>query len=193
MQEKLIFATRNVNKVKEIGALLNHMELLSLQEVGITDDIPEEEPTLEGNAIFKAKFVFEKIDNNAFADDTGLEVEALNGLPGVHSARYAGEEKNDKANIDKLLKELSRHENRNARFKTVIALYYQNHLRTFEGICEGEIALEPIGDKGFGYDSIFIPRGYKKTFAQLEFVEKNRISHRAIAVKKMVEFLKTVY
>lgn len=187
---KLIFATQNKNKASEIKAVLpTGIELLTLSDLGNSIDIPETEQTIEGNAILKARFVHEYYVTPCFADDTGLEIEALNNLPGVYSARYAGLEKNDEANMIKVLNELEGEKERKARFKTVIALIIDNKLRCFEGIIEGKIATEKKGNNGFGYDPIFIPNGYDKTFAEMTLIEKNKLSHRALATKKMIDYL----
>ena len=184
---KLVFATHNPNKLKEIKALLpTEIELLSLDEIGCTEDIPETSETIEGNALQKARYVKEKYGHDCFADDTGLEVEALNGAPGVFSARYAGEEKNDEANIEKLLSELSNEKNRSARFKTVIALLWNGKKILFDGICDGKIILEKRGNLGFGYDPVFVPSGQTKTFAEMELSQKNEFSHRGKAFGKLV-------
>lgn len=188
---KIIFATGNQNKVIEVQALLpNTIQLLSLKDIECFEDIPETSETIEGNAIQKAKYVYENYGYACFADDTGLEVEALNGEPGIYSARYAGPEKNAENNMTKLLTNLSTKNNRKAHFKTVIALVgHSSKLLTFEGICKGEITIEKLGDKGFGYDPIFMPNGYKTTFAQMPLSEKNKIGHRGKAVKKLIDFL----
>lgn len=187
---KLVFATNNLNKIKEIRELLpESLELLSLDDITCKEDIPETSPTIEGNALQKARYVKEKYGYDCFADDTGLEVEALYGAPGVFSARYAGDKKDNQANIDKLLKELKDTGNRKARFKTVIALILDGKEHTFEGICKGEILKKRAGEKGFGYDPVFQPEGYSKTFAEMELAEKSRISHRGRATQKLVEFL----
>jgi len=187
---RLVFATHNQNKLEEIKNMLpEYIELLSLTEIGCHEDIAETADTIDGNAILKAKYVTEKYGYNCFADDTGLEVEALNGEPGVYSARYAGEEKNNDANIEKLLKNLKDKYNRNARFKTVIALSLNNHENLFTGICEGEITKEKKGEKGFGYDPVFLPEGKNKTFAEMNSQEKNEISHRAKAFNQLVSYL----
>ena len=187
---KIIFATANQNKANEIQKIVpQEIQILSLKDIGFEGEIPETQPTIEGNAIQKANFIVDKFAQNCFADDTGLEVEALNGEPGVYSARYAGEERDDEKNIDLVLEKLANQENRKARFKTVIALLIENQLYTFEGIIEGEIIKERRGTQGFGYDSVFVPNGFQKTFAELSMQEKNQISHRARATKKMIEFL----
>ncbi len=188
---KLVFATNNKNKLRELQALLgNRFELLSLDDIGCFEDIPEEQPTLEGNSRQKAYHIYDKYGISCFADDTGLEIEALNGNPGVFSARYAGEEKDSNANMDKVLDQLKEINNRNARFKTVITLVIDGREKTFEGIVEGEIAKEKRGKAGFGYDPVFIPNGYNITFAEMNLEEKNKISHRGKAVEKLVNFLK---
>ncbi|WP_423818354.1 non-canonical purine NTP diphosphatase [Salinimicrobium sp. TIG7-5_MAKvit] len=187
---KLVFATQNKNKVKEIQALMpKGIELLSLEEIGCSEDIPETSPTIEGNAIQKADYVKEKYGYDCFADDTGLEVAALNGAPGVYSARYAGEEKSSDANIEKLLKELQSKEDRSARFKTVIALHFEGQLHTFTGICPGNVIFERKGSQGFGYDPVFQPEGKELTFAEMDLSEKSEISHRARATQQLIDFL----
>jgi XTP/dITP diphosphohydrolase len=187
---KLVFASNNKHKVREISHILdNKITLLSLEEVNIFEDIPEDEPLIEGNALFKARYVHNATGLNVFADDTGLEIEALNGQPGVHSARFAGESKDSSANIAKVLTMLKGIENRKARFRTVIALIFENKEYLFEGIASGIIIDEKRGDEGFGYDPVFIPDGKKLTFAQMTMTEKNKISHRATAFEKLKEFL----
>ncbi len=187
---KLVFATNNLNKLKEVQALIpSKIQLLSLNAIGCNEDIPETSPTIEGNAKQKAQYIKLNYGYDCFADDTGLEVDAINGAPGVYSARYAGETKDANANMDKLLNELKGKENRNAQFKTVIALELNNKLVTFTGICEGVITLDKRGDKGFGYDPIFQPNGYSETFAELPMAEKNKISHRGKAVQQLIDFL----
>ena len=184
---KLVFATHNLHKLKEIEALLPEgIELLSLSDIECYEDIAETANTIEGNALIKAKYIKERYQYNVFADDTGLEVLALNNAPGVFSARYAGAEKSDKANIELLLKNMEGKEERKARFKTVIALCLDSKIHTFEGIVEGTISTCPVGQNGFGYDPIFIPEGYKETFAELSAEEKNRISHRGKAFEKLL-------
>lgn len=187
---KLVFATNNKNKIKEVQALMPEgIHLLSLEEIGCHEDIPETSPTIEGNAIQKAEYVKENYGYDCFADDTGLEVEALNGAPGVYSARYAGEEKSSEANINKLLQELKGKDNRSARFKTVISLHLDGKLHTFEGICSGNIIFERKGLQGFGYDPVFQPEGKSVTFAEMNLKEKSEISHRARATRKLIDFL----
>ena len=186
----LIFATSNQNKVLEIQKILpKKFNIKSLKDLNYFEDVPENETTIEGNAIFKAKYIYEKFNINVFADDTGLEVEALNGEPGVHSARYAGTTRSSEKNIKKLLKNLKNIKNRNARFKTVIALIIDNKLHTFSGIVEGYILDSPKGNNGFGYDPIFCPNGFDKSFAELTLKEKNLISHRSLAMKKLIDFI----
>ena len=186
----LIFATTNQNKVLEIQKILpKKFNIKSLKDLNYFEDVPENENTIEGNAVFKAKYIYKKFNINVFADDTGLEVEALNGEPGVHSARYAGKSRNSEKNIKKLLKNLKNIKNRNARFKTVIALIIDNKLHIFSGIVEGYILDSPKGNNGFGYDPIFCPNGFDKSFAELTLKEKNLISHRSLAMKKLIDFI----
>lgn len=186
----LVFASSNKNKVKEIRELIPpSINLLGLSDINCNQDIPETAATIEGNALLKARFVLQQYKLSCFADDSGLEVEVLDGAPGVYSARYAGEEKNDLNNIKKLLNELSGKQNRSAQFKTVIALLWEGREYCFEGIVKGKITEAPRGEKGFGYDPVFVPDGYNRTFAEMELSEKNRISHRAKAVKQLIEFL----
>ncbi len=187
---KIVFATNNPNKIKEVQALLpSHIKLVSLEEIGCSQDIPETQDTIEGNAIQKADYIKEHFGLDCFADDTGLEVMALNGAPGVYSARYAGAQRNSDDNMNLLLSELKSKDNRSARFKTVIAMHYQGTLLTFEGICKGAITQNKKGTDGFGYDPIFQPTDYKMTFAELSLAEKNRIGHRGKAVSKLVDYL----
>jgi XTP/dITP diphosphohydrolase len=187
---KLVFASNNQNKVREISEILdNRISILSLGEVNILEDIPEDEPLIEGNALFKARYVHNATGLDVFADDTGLEVDALDGLPGVHSARFAGESKDSSANIAKLLSMLKGEYNRKARFRTVIALVFEGKEYLFEGTISGTIIDEKRGSEGFGYDPVFIPEGKELTFAQMPLKEKNQISHRALAFKKLIEFL----
>lgn len=186
----LIFASNNKHKIKEINNILgNSFRLLSLSDVNIDEDIAENETTLEGNALAKARYVHEATGMDVFADDTGLEVEALGGRPGVHSARFAGENKNSDANIDKLLLLLEGKSNRNARFRTVIALILNGTEYLFEGIVNGSIIDEKRGSQGFGYDPVFIPENRGLTFAEMDLDAKNRISHRARAFEKLRSFL----
>ena len=187
---KLVFASNNKNKIQEIQALVpKHIQIVSLEDIGCTEDIPETADTIEGNAILKANYVTEKYGYDCFADDTGLEVEALNGAPGVYSARYAGEQKDANDNMDKLLSELKDKTNRKANFKTVIALNLNGNQNLFTGIINGKIIEEKIGTNGFGYDPIFVAEGFDKTFAELTMEEKSTISHRGIAVKELILFL----
>ena len=189
---KLVFATNNKNKIIEVQQLLpESIEILSLEDIGCTEDIPETEHTIEGNAKLKANYVTQKYGYDCFADDTGLEVEILNGEPGVYSARYAGENCNANDNMDKLLNALTNETNRKAQFKTVIALNINQQQRLFTGIARGKIITEKTGDLGFGYDPIFQPEGYQKTFAQLSLEVKNTISHRAKATQESISFLNT--
>jgi XTP/dITP diphosphohydrolase len=187
---QLVFASNNKNKIKEIQALVSDtIQIISLEDIGCTEDIPEIAETIEGNAILKANYVTEKYGYNCFADDTGLEVEVLNGAPGVYSARYAGEQKDANDNMDKLLSELKGKTNRNANFKTVICLNLNVTQQLFTGIINGKIIDEKIGTNGFGYDPIFIAEGHDKTFAELTLEEKAHISHRGIAVAQLIAFL----
>ena len=187
---KLVFASNNKNKIQEIQALVpNTFQIVSLEDIGCFEDIPETADTIEGNAILKANYVTEKYGYDCFADDTGLEVDALNGAPGVYSARYAGEQKDANDNMDKLLSELNDKSNRKANFKTVIALNLNGKQILFTGIINGKIIEEKIGTNGFGYDPIFVADGYEKTFAELSMEEKSTISHRGIAVKELILFL----
>ena len=188
---KLVFATNNQHKLQELQAMLgNHFELLSLTEIGCDEEIPEEQPTLEGNARQKAFYICEKYGLPCFADDTGLEIEALNGEPGVFSARYAGEEKSSEANMNKVLDKMSKINQRDARFRTVISLVINNRETQFEGIVNGKILHQKRGSSGFGYDPIFQPAGQELSFAEMSLPEKNKISHRGRAVSKLVEYLK---
>ena len=190
---KLVFATNNKHKIEEVQNLLkNDFQILGLEDIGCDEELAETGNTLEENAFQKAKYVFDKYDVNCFADDTGLEIETLNGKPGVYSARYAGEEKNAEKNIEKVLKELTEKQNRNAYFKSIISLIIKEQHYSFEGIVNGKISTKKIGNSGFGYDPIFIPDGFEKSFAQMTLEEKNKISHRAIAVKKLVVFLNSI-
>lgn len=188
----LVFATHNANKAKEVQAMLgDDFWVKTLTNIGVHDEIPETQNTLEGNAHQKSSFIYQANHVNVFSDDTGLEVEALNGEPGVFSARYAGDQKDNDANMDLLLSKLESHSNRKAQFRTVISLYYNDQHHYFEGIVKGEINVSRSGDKGFGYDPIFTPEGYSKTFAEMNAEEKNAISHRGRAIRKMVDFLLT--
>ncbi len=186
----LIFATNNKHKLEEISHLIKGIiEIKGLSQVNINEDIPETHETLKENAIEKAVFIYEKYGYNCFADDTGLEIEALDGRPGVYSARYAGENCSFEDNVNKVLAEMVGCENRTARFRTVIALIVNGKIYTFEGKIEGSIIKEKIGSQGFGYDPIFLPDGYDKTFAEMDIELKNTISHRARALQKFLEHL----
>lgn len=188
---KLVFATHNPNKLREVQQILESgFDLLSLNDLKLSEEIPETESTLEGNALLKARYIKKHFGHDVFADDTGLEVDALNGAPGVFSARYAGEQKNSEDNIDKLLRKLEGKSNRKAQFRTAIALIIGEKEWLFDGIAEGEIKHARSGASGFGYDPVFCPSGYSQTFAEMSSQEKNRISHRGKAVEKLVEFLK---
>ena len=188
---KLVFATNNKNKILEVQQLLpSTIEIISLESIGCFEEIPETADTIEENAIMKANYVTQKYGYDCFADDTGLEVEALNGEPGVFSARYAGEQRNSDDNMNKLLDELANKTNRNAQFKTVIALNLNGTQHHFTGIAKGKITLEKTGNQGFGYDPIFQPEGFKETFAQLSLQEKGTISHRGKAMAALIAFLK---
>jgi XTP/dITP diphosphohydrolase len=187
---KIVFATNNEHKLREISDLLgDSFILLNLKDVNIKEDIPEDLPTLEGNALFKAKYIHHATGMNVFADDTGLEIEELNGRPGVHSARFAGVHKDFSANTEKVLKLMKGKKNRKAKFRTVIALIVNGSENLFEGIISGTILNEKRGTGGFGYDPIFVPSGEKMTFAEMSLHEKNKISHRALAFEKLKLFL----
>ncbi len=187
---KLVFATHNHNKLREVQALVpDHITLLSLTDIGCTEEITEDADTIEGNALLKANHVLTNYGYDCFADDTGLEVDALDGAPGVYSARYAGEQKDDSDNMNKLLINLATKQDRGAQFKTVIAFAKANKTETFTGICRGKITKERHGDGGFGYDPIFRPKGYDATFAQMAPSLKGKISHRGLAVSAFLEFL----
>lgn len=186
----LVFATHNKNKLREMQALFpKNFNLLSLDDIGCFEDIPETADTIEGNAIIKANYVKEHYNLDCFADDTGLEVEALNGEPGVYSARYAGENKDNDANINKVLEKLNDEQNRKARFKTVIALNLNDHQLLFTGICEGSILKEKKGNHGFGYDPVFQPNDHEKSFAEMDLSEKSKLSHRGKALQLLLEYL----
>ena len=190
---KLVFATNNLHKLREVQEMLsNSIEVLSLKDIGCFEDIEETESTLEGNAKLKADYITEKYGFDCFADDTGLEVEALNGDPGVYSARYAGEHGNTEKNMEKLLIELQNKSSRKAKFRTIIALNLRNKQYLFEGICDGEILNEKSGVKGFGYDPIFKPKNASSSFAEMNSEEKNIISHRGIAIQELVQFLNSL-
>jgi XTP/dITP diphosphohydrolase len=191
---KLVFATNNKHKLEEVRAILgNKIEILSLNDIDCHDDIPETADTLEGNALIKARYIYEKFGVDCFADDTGLEVEVLNGEPGVYSARYAGEECNPEANMYKLLQNLTGKNNRNAQFRTVIALIIKGEEKLFNGIVKGTISNEKMGNAGFGYDPIFIPEGFSESFAQMTSDMKNSISHRYRATEELSNYLKQQY
>ena len=193
MKRKLVFATNKAHKLEEVAAILgDQVELLSLNDIGCQADIPETAETLEGNALLKSSYIYKNYHLDCFADDTGLEVETLNGAPGVYSARYAGGEGHDaQANMLKLLHELDGKENRKAQFRTAISLILDGKEYLFEGVIKGEIIKEKRGDSGFGYDPVFMPEGYDRTFAELGNDIKNQISHRALAVQKLCEFLQS--
>ena len=187
---KLVFATNNLNKLKEVQEmLLNAIEIVSLKDISCFDEVEETETTLEGNAKLKATYITQKFGYNCFADDTGLEVASLDGKPGVYSARYSGEPANSEKNMQKLLTELKGKENRKAQFRTAICLNLNGKQYLFEGVCKGEILKEKHGEKGFGYDPIFKPTGFSKSFANMNSEEKNKVSHRGIAIQKLIDFL----
>jgi len=186
----LVFATNNAHKLKEVQALLpSYIQLKSLEDIGCTEDIIEDAPTIEGNAILKANYVKETYGYDCFADDTGLEVTSLNGEPGVYSARYAGSHRDASDNMNKLLINLATQTDRSAQFKTVIAFAKADKTYTFEGICKGQITKERMGNEGFGYDPIFMPNGYDATFAQMALSLKGKIGHRGKAVEKFVNYI----
>lgn len=187
---KLVFATNNINKLKEVQEILSdNIKILSLKDINCFDEVEETETTLEGNAKLKADYITQNFGYNCFADDTGLEVKSLNGKPGVYSARFAGEPRNSENNMQKLLSELTDKEDRTAQFRTAICLNIDNKQHLFEGICKGEILKEKQGKKGFGYDPIFKPEGHHQSFAEMSSEDKNKISHRGLAVQKLVAFL----
>jgi XTP/dITP diphosphohydrolase len=191
---KLVFATNNSNKLKEVQEMLpESIQLLGLTDINCKEEVEETSTTLQGNAILKASYITQVFELDCFADDTGLEVESLDGKPGVYSARFAGTPYNSENNMQKLLKDLQPHKNRKAQFRTVICLHTNGQEFLFEGICKGEILIKKQGTKGFGYDPIFIPEGFTKSFAEMDSLEKNNISHRGIAIKKLVSFLKDKY
>ena len=191
--KKIVFATNNAHKLSEIRSILgDEYEILSLRDINCDVDIPETASTLEGNAEIKVRYIKEHFGYDCFADDTGLEVDALNGAPGVFSARYAGPEHDSLKNMDLLLKNMSDKTDRKARFRTVIALLIDNKLTLMDGVVEGEITLQPQGDNGFGYDPIFSPEGFDVTFAQMDSSIKNKISHRARATEKLIEYLNQI-
>ena len=187
--KKLIFATHNPNKLIEIKSAVNSFEVVGLKEMGIHEDIAETGTTLEENALIKSKYIYQKTGFSCFADDTGLEVDALDGRPGVYSARYAGKQATAEANMQKLLSELKDQKNRSARFRTVISLILNGEEYFFEGQVVGEILYQKTGVEGFGYDPIFKPTGFDQSFAQMTMKQKNEISHRGVAVKKLIHFL----
>ena len=190
MKKKFVFATNNAHKLEEVSGILgNKLELLSMKDINCHADIPETADTLEGNALLKARYIFENYQLDCFADDTGLEVEALNGAPGVYSARYAGDAHNSEANMKKLLQDMEGIENRKAQFRTVFALIINGKEHLFEGIVKGEITKHRHGTSGFGYDPVFIPEGYTQTYAEMGNELKNKISHRALATNKLCNFL----
>jgi XTP/dITP diphosphohydrolase len=190
---ELVFASNNPHKIKEINSIIgSDFQLKGLNDFNIIEDIPENEPTLEGNALSKARFVHAITGKNVFADDTGLETEALGSLPGVHSARFAGESKDSSANIAKLQLMLGNNPNRKARFRTVIALIFEGREYLFEGIVNGNLISDNRGTMGFGYDPVFVPEGKNMTFAEMDLSEKNTISHRARAFEKLRSFLEGV-
>ena len=190
VKKKFVFATNNAHKLEEVTAILGKdIELLSMKDIDCNVDIPETADTLEGNALLKARYIFEHYHSDCFADDTGLEVEALNGAPGVYSARYAGDAHDSEANMQKLLKEMEGVENRKARFRTVFALIINGKEHLFEGIVKGEIIKNRKGTSGFGYDPVFVPEGHTQTFAEMGNELKNKISHRAMATQKLCRFL----
>ena len=187
---KLVFVTNNYNKIKEVNTLIKTpIDLLNLEDINCHEDIPETSDTIAENALQKAKYVFDNYGYNCFADDTGLEIESLNGAPGIYSARYAGEQKSAEDNVEKVLSALEGHTNRKAQFKTVIALIIDGQETLFEGIAKGEITTKKSGSEGFGYDPIFKPEGFDVTFSEMSMNEKNEISHRGKAVKKLVKHL----
>lgn len=186
----IVFATNNAHKLEEVRAIVSgEIKIVGLKDIGCQDDIPETADSLEGNALLKAKYVYERFGYDCFADDSGLEVEALNGEPGVYSARYAGDAHDSNANIEKLLRALEKQPNRKARFRTVFALIINDQTEFFEGVINGQIIRERRGKTGFGYDPVFMPDGYHETFAELGAALKNNISHRAIATRKLAERL----
>lgn len=192
-QLKLVFATNNQHKLRELQQILGtQIQLLSLKDIGCEEEIPENQETLEGNAAEKSFFIYNKFGQNCFADDTGLEIEALNGEPGVYSARYAGEQKDAGANMEKVLESLKEIKNRKARFRTVISLVIDGAEKQFEGIVEGKILTKKRGKEGFGYDPIFQPDGFNQSFAEMDGKQKNEISHRGRAVQKLADYLKTL-
>lgn len=189
--KEIIFATNNLHKLEEINQIIaDQYKVLSLKDIGFNEDIPETAPTIEGNALQKATYIYDRFQKDCFADDTGLEVEALDGAPGVYSARYAGPDCSYADNVNKLLEALQGISNRKARFKTVIACFLNGKTVSFEGIVNGQILVKPQGGGGFGYDPVFLPDGFDQSFAEMPAQLKNSISHRGIAVRKLVAFLK---
>ena len=187
---ELIFATNNPHKTREIQALLpDEIRILSLKDIDFHEDIPENQDTLGGNAREKASFIYERYGKNCFADDTGLEIDALNGEPGVYSARYAGSDKDPQANMDKVLRELEAVSDRKARFRCVISLIMDGEEKSFDGVVNGQIIREKRGSQGFGYDPIFLPDGYDQSFAEMPLEQKNKISHRSQAINKLADYL----
>ena len=187
---KLVFATNNSNKIKEVSNLIsNQIEIMSLKDIGCKEDIVESENTIIDNAILKANYIKNNYGYDCFSDDTGLEVDFLNGSPGVYSKRFAGENSTDELNMEKLLECMKESNNRNARFRTVIALNINNQVITFTGVCEGEILKQRRGNNGFGYDPVFLPKGYNNSFGEMSIIDKNKIAHRSKAVKKLINYL----
>lgn len=186
---KIVFATNNAYKLAEVRALIPNWKIVSLADIGCLEDIPETANSLQGNAQLKADYITKKYGYDCFADDTGLEIEALDGAPGVYSARYAGEQANSEANLQKVLTHLKGKENKNAQFRTVVALNLATKTHFFEGICKGTILAEKSGESGFGYDPIFQPTGFTKSFAEMTQTEKGKISHRGKAIRKLISFL----
>ncbi len=187
---QLVFATSNINKIKEVNAMLeNRYQVISMAEIGCKEDIPETSPTIEGNALQKARYLHQRYQVDCFSEDTGLEVDQLDGAPGVITARYAGPERDANANMNLLLQNLAPHPDRSAQFRTVVALILNGEEHTFEGIVRGTISMGQRGQGGFGYDPIFIPEGYHQTFAELDSAIKNQISHRGRAIAKLLAFL----
>ena len=191
---KLLFATNNLNKIKEVSSFINNqIDVISLKDIKCNEDIVESKETIIDNAVLKANYIKNNYGYDCFADDTGLEVDFLNGKPGVYSKRFAGENSTDELNMQKLLKCMEESNNRNARFKTVIALNINNQVTTFTGICEGEILRGKRGNNGFGYDPIFLPKGHNNSFGEMSLIEKNKIAHRSKAVKKLIDYLNKFY
>ena len=187
---KLVFATNNSNKIAEVSNMIsNQIAIISLKDIGCNEDIVESEDTIIDNAILKANYIKNNYGYDCFADDTGLEVDFLNGRPGVYSKRFAGENSTDKLNMEKLLECMKESNNRNARFRTVIALNINNQVTTFTGVCEGEILKQRKGNNGFGYDPVFLHKGYNNSFGEMSIIEKNEIAHRSKAVKKLINYL----